>query len=88
MTSRDSPKWRAHYIIIIIIIIIIVINLYLYTKSYHFYMVFLGIVGKIKLKYSKELLDSRVKNRKKNNTHIIIMSYNDSWCIKIIFPMK
>ena len=26
-------------------------------KSYHFYMVFLGIVYKIKLKYSKELLD-------------------------------
>ena len=79
MTSRDSPKWRAYYII--------VINLYLYTKSYHFYMVYLGIVGKIKLKYSKELLDSKVKNRKKK-THIIIMSYNDSWCIKIIFPMK
>ena len=29
-------------------------------------MVFLGIVGKVKLKYSKELLDSKVKNRKKN----------------------
>ena len=26
-------------------------------KSYHFYMVFLGNVYKIKLKYSKELLD-------------------------------
>ena len=28
-------------LIIIIIIIIIIINLYLYTKLYHFYMVFL-----------------------------------------------
>ena len=32
-------------------------------------MVFLGIVGKIKLKYSKELLDSKVKNRKKKHTY-------------------
>ena len=32
-------------------------------------MVFVGIVGKIKLKYSKELLDSKVNNRKKNNTY-------------------
>ena len=31
----------------LIIIIIIIINLYLYTKSYHFYMVFLGIVCKL-----------------------------------------
>ena len=30
----------------IIIIIIIIINLYLYTKSYQFYMVFVGIVCK------------------------------------------
>ena len=50
-------------------IIIIIISLYLYTKSYHFYMVFLGIVCKIKLKYSKELLDYKVKNTK---TYIII----------------
>ena len=49
--------------------IIIIINLYLYTKSYHFYMVFLGIVCKIILKYSKELLDYKVKNTK---TYIII----------------
>ena len=38
-------------------------------KSFHFYMVFLGIVCKIKLKYSKELLDYKVKNTK---TYIII----------------
>ena len=36
-------------------IIILIINLYLYTKSYHFYMVFLGVVSKIILKYSKKL---------------------------------
>ena len=36
---------------------LIIINLYLYTKSYHFYMVFLGVVSKIILKYSKKLLD-------------------------------
>ena len=66
-------------------IIISIINLYLYTKSYHFYRVFLGIVCKIRLKYSKELLDYKVKNRK---TYIINnKSYNESWCIKIIFPM-
>ena len=58
----------------IIIIIIIIINLYLYTKSYHFYMVFLGIVCKIRLKYSKELLDYKIKNTKT----YIIMSYNES----------
>ena len=52
-----------------IIIIIIIINLYLYTKLYHFYMVFLGIVFKIRLKYSKELLDYKVENTK---TYIII----------------
>ena len=46
-------------------IVIIIINLYLYTKSYHFYMVFLGIVCKIKLKYSKELLDYKVKKIQK-----------------------
>ena len=55
--------------LIIIIIIIIIINLNLYTKSYHFYMVFLGIVFKIRLKYSKELLDDKVK---KTKTYIII----------------
>ena len=44
--------------------IIIIINLYLYTKSYHFYMVFLGIVCKVMLKYSKKLLDYKVKNTK------------------------
>ena len=37
--------------------VIIIINLYLYTKWYHFYMVFLGVVSKIILKYSKKLLD-------------------------------
>ena len=68
------------------LIIIIIINLYLFTKSYHFYMVFLGIVCKIRLKYSKELLDYKVKNTK---TYIINnKSYNESWCFKIIFPMK
>ena len=70
------------FIIIIIIIIIMIINLYLYMKSYHFYMVFLGIVWKIKLKYSKELLDYKVKNTK------TLFSCNESWCIKTIFPMK
>ena len=49
-------------------------------------MVFLEIVCKIRLKYSKELLDYKVKNRK---TYIINnKSYNESWCIKIIVPMK
>ena len=48
-----------------IIIIIIIINLYM--KLYHFYMVF---VCKIRLKYSKELFDYKVKNTK---THIIIV---------------
>ena len=51
------------------IIIIIIINLHSYTKSYHFYMVFLGIMCKIILKYSKKLLDYKVKNTK---TYIII----------------
>ena len=53
-------------------------------KSYHFDMVFLGIVCKIILKYSKELLDYKVKNRKTYYNK----SDNESWCIKIIFPMK
>ena len=35
----------------------------------HLYMVFLGIVCKIILKYSKKLLDYKVKNKK---TYIII----------------
>ena len=48
-------------------------------------MVFLGIVFKSKLKYSKELL-TNVKNTK---TYIVNKkSYNGSWCIKIIFPMN
>ena len=38
-------------------------------KSYDFYMVFLRIVCKIRPKYSKELLDYKVKNTK---TYIII----------------
>ena len=54
---------------IIIIIIIIIINLYLYTKSYHFYMVFLGIVCKISLKYCK------VKNTKTYCIIRVIMSH-------------
>ena len=37
--------------------LIIIDNLYLYTKLYHFYAAFPGIMSKIKLKYSKELLD-------------------------------
>ena len=47
----------------------IIININLNTKSYHFYMVFLGIVCKIGLKYSKELFAYKVKNTK---TYIII----------------
>ena len=39
-----------------VISMIIIINLYLYTKSYHSTW-FLGIVFKIRLKYSKELFD-------------------------------
>ena len=41
-------------------------------------MVLLGIVCKIQLKYSKELVDYKVK----------YTGYNDSWCIKIISLMK
>ena len=52
-----------------IIIIIIIINLYLYTKSYRFYMVFLGIVCKISLKYCK------VKNTKPCVIIGVIMSH-------------
>ena len=49
-------------------------------------MVFLGIVCKIRLKYSKEPLDYKVKN---TETYIVNnKSYIESWCIKIIFPMK
>ena len=49
-------------------------------------MVFLGIVFKIRLKYSKELFDYKVKIQK---TYIINnKSYNESWCIKIIFSMN
>ena len=40
------------------------INLYLYTKSYHFYMVFLGIVLKTRLKYSKKLLTKTLRIQK------------------------
>ena len=60
---------------IIIIIIIIIINLYLYTKSYYFYMFFLGIVCKISLKYSKELLNCKVKNMKTYFIIRVIMSH-------------
>ena len=45
-------------------------------------MAFLGIVYKIRLKYSKELLDYKVINKYYNK------SYNESSYIKIIFPMK
>ena len=50
-------------------------------------MVFLGIMFKIRLKYSMELFHYKVKNAK---TYIINInkSYNDSRCIKIIFPMN
>ena len=44
-------------------------SIFIFTKSYHFYVVFLGIVCKIILKYSKKLLDYKVKNTK---TYIII----------------
>ena len=48
-------------------------------------MVFLGIMFKTRLKYSKELFDYNVKNTK---TSIINnKSYNESWYIKIIFPI-
>ena len=57
------------------LIIIIIINLYLYTKSYQFYMVFLGIVCKIRLKYSKELIDYKVKNTKPYITIGVTMSH-------------
>ena len=60
--------------------ILLIINFYFHTKSYHFYVVFLGIVCKIILKYSKKLLDYKVKNTK---TYIII-----TVTIKIILPMK
>ena len=46
-------------------------------------MVFLGIMCKIILKYSKKLLDYKV-----TNTKTYIKSYNESWGIKIIFPIK
>ena len=49
-------------------------------------MVFLGIVCKIRLKYSKEPLDYKVKNTETfivNNKARVTMSR-----IKIIFPMK
>ena len=59
----------------IVIIIIIIINLYLYTKPYYFYMVFLGIVCKISLKYSKELLNCKVKNTKTYFIIRVIMSH-------------
>ena len=62
-------------ILAIIIIIIISINLYLYTKSYYFYMFFLGIVCKISLKYSKELLNCKVKNMKTYFIIRVIMSH-------------
>ena len=60
--------------------VLLIINIYFHTKSYHFYVVFLGIVCKIILKYSKKLLDYKVKNTK---TYIII-----TVTIKIILPMK
>ena len=50
-------------------------------------MVFLGIVFKTRLKYSKGTIDyNYVKNAKTymmNNK-----SYNGSWCIRKIFPMN
>ena len=59
----------------LILAIIIIINLYLYTKSYYFYMFFLGIVCKISLKYSKELLNCKVKNMKTYFIIRVIMSH-------------
>ena len=52
------------FILFLVNIIIIIINLYLYTKWYHFTMVFLGIVFKTRLKYSKELLTIMLKIQK------------------------
>ena len=49
-------------------------------------MVFLGIVFKTRLKYSKGTIDYNVKNAKTymmNNK-----SYNGTWCIRKIFPMN
>ena len=74
-TPCHCPSTSKSLIIIIVIIIIIIINLYLYTKSYHFYMVFLGIVYKIRLKYSKELLDHKVKNIKTYITIRVTVSH-------------
>ena len=49
-------------------------------------MVVLGIVFKTRLKYSKELFDYNVKNTK---TYIINnKGYNETWCIRKIFPMN
>ena len=52
-------------------------------KSFHFYMVFLGIVCKIKLKYSKELLDYKVKNTKTYNK-----GYHESWWNEVLKTFK
>ena len=67
--------------------IIITINLYLYTKSYHFYMVFLGIVCKIILKYSKKLLDYKVNNNNKlylrDHTSTFLVFFLQKLCLGI-----
>ena len=60
---------------------VVVVNLDLYTKSYNFYMAFLGIVYNIKLKYSKELLDHKVKNTKtylSNRPHLLWVYRRDN----------
>ena len=59
----------------LLLAIIIIINLYLYTKSYYFYMVFLGIDCKSSLKYSKELLECKVKITKTYIVIRVIMSH-------------
>ena len=51
-------------------------------------MVFLGIVFKIRLKYSKELNYLTIKLKIQKTYIINNKSYNESWCIKIIFPMN
>ena len=52
-----------------------------------FCMAFLGIVFNTRLKYSKELLTVKLKMQKLTSV-MNNKSYNGSWCIRIIFPMK
>ena len=60
------------------------INLYLYTKSYHLYMVFLRIVFKTRLKYSKKLLTKTLRIQKL--TLRIIRATMDHGVLEKSFP--